>query len=122
MSLNFAEQIIVTEAALLGSADVQGVAQDMARCGSFNVSVRVTRDSADTNVDILVEDSHDATAWREVETTNLAVSAGTLTQEFDKEYPLNRVWMRVKITNITANDLSVTEVIVLKKAIFGRGT
>ena len=121
MSLNFAEQIVVTEVALLGSANVQGAAQDMARCGSFNVSVRVTRDAADTDVDILVEDSHDATAWRAVETTNLAVSVGTPTQEFDKEYPLNRVWMRVKITNNTANDLSVTEVIVLK-AIFGRGT
>lgn len=119
---NFAQQIIVTQVALLGSADVQGPTEDMERLGSFNVSVLVTRDSADTDVDIEVEDSFDGTAFRLVELTNLAVSAGTPTQEFDKEYPLNRKFMRVKITNKTANDLSVTEVIVLKKAIYGRGT
>lgn len=126
MSLNFAEQLILIVTPLEGSGDRQLVAQDMARCGSFNVSVTVTRDTADTNVDILVEHAHDgdqpSPAWEAVETTNLAVSVGTPTQTFDKEYPLNRQWMRVKITNITANGLSVTRVIVLKKAIFGRGT
>lgn len=112
---NFQEQTIETTALLAGSATFTGAEHETQIAGAFGVSVFVERDSADTDVDITVEHSHDKVTWRLVELTNKAVSAGTPTQTLDKVYEITRKYLRVKLANKTANDFKTTELITMMK-------
>ena len=114
---NLHRQTIETEVALIGSGTVVGKTNDMesTRSAALHFSITVTRDAADTNVDLIVEHSHDASTWRGVEVTNLAVSVGTPTQEFDKTYVATRRYLRGRLVNNTANGLSTTEFITVRK-------
>ncbi len=116
---NLQRQTLESIVALAGSGTVVGKTHDMegTRAGAINFSLTITRDAGegDTDVDLIVEHSHDASIFRTVELTNHAVSAGTPTQEFDKVYPATRRYLRARIVNKTGNALSVTEFISLRK-------
>lgn len=114
---NLQRQTLETTTAMAGSATLVGKTHDMedTRAGAMHYSLTITRDSADTDVDLIVEHSHDASIFRTVELTNHPVTAGAPTQEFDKTYPATRRFMRARIVNKTANALSVTELIGLRK-------
>ncbi len=114
---NIQRQAIESVTPLAGSGTAIGATKDMesTRAGALGVSVSITRDAADTDVDIHVEVSHDASLWRIVETTNLAVTAGALEKQFDKTFQATRKFMRARIVNKTANGLSETEFITVRK-------
>jgi len=114
---NTQRQTIESVVALIGSGTVIGATKDMesTRAGGIGVSVSITRDSADTDVDVHVEASHDSSLWRIVETTNIVVTAANPDAQFDKSYQGTRKFMRARIVNKTANGLSATELIVVRK-------
>lgn len=114
---NLHRQTIESLAALAGLATVIGKTHDMesVRAAALAVGVVITRDTDDTNVDVIVEHSYDASAWRTVELTNLAVSVGTPTQEFDKDYATTRRYLRARLENKVDKALSVTEFITVRK-------
>lgn len=102
-----------------GSATIQvppsGGNFDMDKYESAGVDAFIERGAADTNIDVIVEKSHDGVIWRNVETTNLAVTAGVPTNSFAKVYAMTRQFFRVRFVNNTANALLNHEYVLMKK-------
>lgn len=105
---NWTDQRVETITPLVGSATFTAPGQDCALLGRYGVSVFVSRDTVDTNADVIVENSDDNSAWRFVKLTNLVVTAGVDAQYNEAFVPL-RQFMRFRIVNKTANDFGATE-------------
>lgn len=108
---NWIDQDVETVTPLGVSGTFAGVSRDVERVGRYGVSVLVTRDAVDSDVDVIVENSDDNVAWRHVETTNLAVTGAAPSNELNKSYQPTRKFMRTRLVNNTANALSATELI-----------
>ncbi len=94
-----------------------GTAVDLQYYAGYGISVFITRDTVDTNVDVIVEESADNLTWREVETINLAVTAAAPSNGLQRVYSPIRRYMRTRLVNKTANALSVTELYCAVKPI-----
>lgn len=110
---HFSDQIVDTVTPLVGSGSFGGASRDVKRVGRYGISVLVTRDSIDTDVDVIVENSDDDTAWRHVETTNLVVTAAVPSNDLNKSYQPTRRFMRTRLVNNTVNGLSATELVAV---------
>ena len=105
------DQTIDTVTPLVGSASFGGLSRDTKLLGRYGISCLITRDTVDSDADVIVENSDDNSAWRLVELTNIAVTSGTPSNEVNKTYVPTRQFMRTRIVNKTANDLSATELV-----------
>ncbi|MCJ2530698.1 MAG: hypothetical protein LN413_00050 [Candidatus Thermoplasmatota archaeon] len=115
---NAQRQTIETVAALAGSATFDGAWHDMesAGAGALGYSVHVTRDTVDTDVDVILQVSHDKTLIREKMLDNLPVTSGNPDQQLDVEAEqATRRYMRVRLVNKTVNALSATDLITIRK-------
>lgn len=110
---HFFDQIVDTVTPLIGSGSFGGASRDCQRKGRYGISVLVTRDTVDTDVDVIVENSDDDTAWRHVETTNLVVTAAAPSNDLNKSYQPTRRFMRTRLVNKTVNALSATELVAV---------
>lgn len=108
---NWIEQAIDTVTPLGASGSFGGSSRKVERVGRYGVSVLVTRDAVDSDVDVIVENSDDDVAWRHVETTNLAVTAAVPSNDLNKSYQPTRKFMRTRLVNKTVNALSATELV-----------
>ena len=95
----------------LGSAeDFTGNVIDMDKYDSFGLSVFIERDSADTDVDVIIEHAFTSTGtFRQASLTNLAVTAGNPTATLDQIIGVTRQFIRIRLINKTANALLTTE-------------
>lgn len=105
------DQTLDTVTPLVGSASFAGLSRDAKLLGRYGVSCLVTRDTVDSDADVIVENSDDDAAWRLVELTNLAVTAAAPSNELNKTYVPTRRYMRTRVVNKTVNDLSATELV-----------
>ena len=115
---NAQRQTIETVAALAGSATFDGAWHDMesAGAGALGYSVHVTRDTMDTDVDVILQVSHDKTLIREKKLDNLVISVATPDKQLDVEAEqATRRYMRVRLVNKTANGLSATDLMTVRK-------
>lgn len=119
IGINANEQVqnIETVAPLGGSATWTGTSRDLLNFAGLGVSVYVARDTADTVVQVVVQDSHDNATWRTRETVELPVTAAAPGNGTNRLFSPTRRYMRVMLVNTTANGLSVTEVVTMQKPI-----
>ena len=108
---NWIDQNIDTVTPLGVSGTFGGFSRDLGLVGRYGISVFVTRDAVDTDVDVIVENSDDGAAWRHVETTNLPVTAAAPSNELNKSYQPTRKFMRTRLVTNPVNALSATELV-----------
>jgi hypothetical protein len=111
-------QNVETTAALGGGASFSSPTRNYTHFETMGISVFVQRSVADTNVDVIIENSSDGgVTWREVDRVNLAVTAASPTATANRTYAVTRLDMRVRLVNNTANALLATELITMQKVI-----
>lgn len=110
-------QNIETVVPLAGGATWTGDSRDLLNFAGLGVSVYVARDTVDTLVQVLIQDSHDNATWRTRETVELPVTAAAPGNGTNRLFSPTRRYMRVVLVNTTANGLSVTEVVTMQKPI-----
>jgi len=111
-------QAVETVTPLAGSTTFTGAARDCITFESFGISVFITRGAVNTNVDVIVENSSDGgVTFREVDRVNLPVTPSTLSRALNRVYSVTRQHYRAKLINNTANALSVTELVTMRKPV-----
>lgn len=117
-ALDQVQRLLLEPAALAGSVSATSIVIDMDEAESFGISAYIERDSADTNLDLIVEHSFNNTPagpWRQLDLVNLAVTAASTTATYDAIYGVTRRYYRVTWQNKTANGLLIAEVGFVKK-------
>lgn len=111
-------QAVETTTPLAGGATFTGAAQDCINFESFGISVFISRLAADTNIDVIVENSSDGgVTFRQVDIVNLPVTPANPTRILNRVYSVTRQRYRVKLVNNTANALAATECISMRKPV-----
>jgi len=109
------QPLVETTAALGADATFTSPARDCLTFRRFGVSVFAQRGGANTNVTIVVENSDDGVTFRTVQSMNFIVNPAGPTVTFNNTYDATRRFMRVRVSNNTANALAATEVSVMRK-------
>jgi hypothetical protein len=116
---NLQAAFVESTAPLGPSATFNGAPHDCINYAGFGVSLYIERGGADTNVDLVVEDSIDGgITWRVLRPAiNLPVTASQLTNRASVVMSTIGQFVRATIINRTANVLGVTELAVMLKPV-----
>jgi hypothetical protein len=109
------QQMVETTTLLGGSATFTSTGRDCITFRKFGVSVFLQRGAANTNVDIIVEDSLDDVTYRTVESVNALLTPVATIVNFNRIYDSTRRFIRTRLVNNTANALAATEVVSTRK-------
>ena len=104
---------VQTTTPLAPSATFTSKEFDVDKYDSIGVSVFLTRDTVDTDVDFIIEHrwrtSGAGSTYRQLDLVNLPVTGAAPSNSLDSVYVSTRNLIRIRLVNKTVNALSVTE-------------